>query len=188
MKRLAGLIGLLAATASCTHYTPKPHGYFRIEPKKAVYKPFVSEGLPFTFNKSQEAVVRQSMQTDSSNWINIEYPELNATLYCSHLSITPEALAHLDNDNRRLIHQLLSPNIQLKEKSYSHPEEKVYGTLFLLEGETASPVHFTLTDSLSHFFRGALYFDCKPNADSLAPATDYLQHDIVELIQSFRWK
>ena len=38
------------------------------------------------------------------------------------------------------------------------------------------------------FFRGALYYDCIPNADSLAPVTRYLKQDIVELIQSFEWK
>ena len=64
----------------------------------------------------------------------------------------------------------------------------VYGSLFMLDGESASPLQFMLTDSVSRFFRGALYYDCIPNADSLAPVTRYLKQDIVELIQSFKWK
>ena len=68
------------------------------------------------------------------------------------------------------------------------PEASVYGSLFMLDGESASPLQFMLTDSVSHFFRGALYYDCIPNADSLAPVTRYLKQDIVELIQSFEWK
>ena len=50
------------------------------------------------------------------------------------------------------------------------------------------PIQFLLTDSVSNFFRGALYFDCKPNADSLAPAIQYIREDIIELIQTFSWK
>ena len=65
---------------------------------------------------------------------------------------------------------------------------KVFGSLFLLEGNSASPVQFLLTDSASHFLRGALYFDCRPNADSLAPAIDYLRQDVIELMQTFRWR
>ena len=64
----------------------------------------------------------------------------------------------------------------------------VYGSLFLLDGESASPIQFLLTDSVSNFFRGALYFDCKPNADSLAPAIQYIREYIIELIQTFSWK
>ena len=45
-----------------------------------------------------------------------------------------------------------------------------------------------ISDSVSNFFRGALYFDCKPNADSLAPAIQYIREDIIELIQTFSWK
>ncbi len=74
------------------------------------------------------------------------------------------------------------------EKTYENADEKVYGSLFVLEGEAVSPIQFMLTDSVSRFFRGALYYEMRPNADSLAPVTRYLQEDIIELIQTFRWK
>ena len=77
---------------------------------------------------------------------------------------------------------------RIKMQAYSNPEASVYGSLFMLDGESASPLQFMLTDSVLHFFRGALYYDCIPNADSLAPVTRYLKQDIVELIQSFEWK
>ena len=80
------------------------------------------------------------------------------------------------------------PAIAISGTAYSNPEASVYGSLFMLDGESASPLQFMLTDSVSHFFRGALYYDCIPNADSLAPVTRYLKQDIVELIQSFEWK
>ena len=76
----------------------------------------------------------------------------------------------------------------VREQAYSNPDERVYGSLFFLDDESASPIQFLLTDSAAHFFRGALYYDCIPNADSLAPVTQYLKQDIIELIQSFSWK
>ena len=77
---------------------------------------------------------------------------------------------------------------RIREQAYTNPEASVYGSLFMLDGESASPLQFMLTDSVSRFFRGALYYDCIPNADSLAPVTDYLKQDVIELIQSFNWK
>ena len=73
------------------------------------------------------------------------------------------------------------------EQEYNNAEEKVYGSLFMLGEESASPIQFMLTDSVSHFFRGVLYYDCMINADSLEPVTQYLKQDIIELIQSFKW-
>ena len=124
--------GLLALCVSCTEYTPKSRGYFRIEPPAPSYQALPVRDLPYTFRLSR--------------WAEVEL------------------------------------------QAYSNPEASVYGSLFMLDGESASPLQFMLTDSVSHFFRGALYYDCIPNADSLAPVTRYLKQDIVELIQSFEWK
>ena len=49
-----------------------------------------------------------------------------------------------------------------------------------------SPGFFT--DSTEHFFRGALYFNCQPNQDSIAPMLDYMREDIVRLMESFEWR
>lgn len=42
---------------SCTEYTPKPRGYFRIEPPKARYQALPLDSLPYTFNVSQLVTV-----------------------------------------------------------------------------------------------------------------------------------
>ena len=162
MKWIAAVIGgslfLGICCISCVEYTPKPRGYVRIEPSKAQYKPLDLSYLPFNFDVSQAAVIEVPDQKKGVTGLNISYPELEAKLYCSYLPITP------------------------------NPAANVYGSLFLLDGESASPIQFLLTDSVSNFFRGALYFDCKPNADSLAPSIQYIREDIIELIQTFSWK
>ena len=104
------------------------------------------------------------------------------------MPVTRATLPVAENESRSLVARQIKQAEAVKEQAYSNPEERVYGSLFLLDGEAASPVQFMLTDSVSNFFRGALYYDCVPNADSLAPVTDYLRKDIIELIQSFTWK
>lgn len=173
---------------SCTEYTPKPRGYFRIEPPKARYQALPLDSLPYTFNVSQLVTVELSPVERPEGWINLSYPSLDVKVYCSYLPVTRSTLQTVAVESRLLVFRQAKQANALKEQEYSNPGERVYASLFLLDGESASPVQFMLTDSVSNFFRGALYYDCVPNADSLAPLTDYLRQDIIELIQSFSWK
>ena len=49
--------GLLALCVSCTEYTPKPRGYFRIEPPAPSYQALPVRDLPYTFRLSRWAEV-----------------------------------------------------------------------------------------------------------------------------------
>lgn len=179
------LIGLLL---SCTEYTPKPRGYVRIELPSAEYMPLRLENLPYTFDVSRAATIELPLEGDKGGWIHIAYPSLGAKIYGSYFPVTPATLARAEAESRLWVVREARGATAVTEKAYSHPEAAVYGSLFLIEGEVVSPVQFLLTDSSSCFFRGALYYDCRPNADSLAPVTRYLQEDILEMIQTFSWK
>lgn len=173
---------------SCTEYTPKPRGYFRIEPPVAAYRELAKAHLPYTFRVSDQAVVELPSGECAATALNLSYPFLHVKLYCSYLPVTSQTLAQTEKECRALAFRQAKYPDQIQEQVYRNPEARVYGSLFLLGGESASPVQFLLTDSTSCFFRGALYYDCIPNADSLAPVTSYLKQDIIELIQSFNWK
>jgi len=68
-------------------------------------------------------------------------------------------------------------------------ERKLYGLVYQIDGMgAASPCQFFITDSTTHFVRGALYFDVVPNNDSLAPVINFLKKDIEHLLASFHWK
>lgn len=186
---LPGLIFLFFLLCiSCTEYTPKPRGYFRIEPPQARYQILPLDSLPFTFNVSQLVTVELPPVGSPEGWINLSYPSLGVKVYCSYLPVNRRTLQTAGAESRLLVSRQAKQADAVKEQAYNNGDEQVYGTLFLLDGESASPVQFMLTDSVSNFFRGALYYDCVPNADSLAPLTDYLRKDILELIQSFSWK
>lgn len=176
------------ALFSCVEYTPKPRGYFRIEREKTVYKPAFLSDQPCRFNVSQAVAIEFPPKEEDAGWVKVVYPELGATIYCDYLRISPLSLGTAMEESRRLVSVQLKKEGSVVEKAYSNPENRVYGSLFLLDGGAASPIQFLLTDSVSNFFRGALYFHCTPNADSLAPAIQYIREDIIELIQSFSWK
>ena len=62
-------------------------------------------------------------------------------------------------------------------------------TTYQLKGsKVASTYQFWVSDTTSHFLRGALFLDRTPNNDSLAPVLDYLQHDLRHLVESIRWR
>lgn len=173
---------------SCTEYTPKPRGYFRIELPIPSYELFNVQDLPYSFHISRLAKVEFPPLGSPVRWINLSYPQLKVKLYCSYVPITSVSLKEVIEESRSLVLRQAKYPTQIKEQLYSNTEAAVYGALFLLDGESAAPIQFLLTDSISHFFRGTLYYDCIPNADSLAPVTQYLKQDIVELIQSFNWR
>ena len=64
----------------------------------------------------------------------------------------------------------------------------IHGMFFKVNGDVATANQFFLTDSTTHFLRGALYFETTPNQDSLRPVNDFLVTDIQHLIASFKWK
>ena len=183
------LMLIISGVFSCvgSGSTPKPRGFYRIELPQAQYMDFSLVDLPCAFNVSHLVTVELPPMETSDNWINLTYPTLNATIYCSYHPIVPDSLSIMEEEFRELVARNARNANAITEQMYVNPDNQVYGVLFLTDGETASPVRFMLTDSISKVFLGALYYECKLNVDSLAPVTQYLNENVIELIQSFHW-
>lgn len=179
----------LCGFISCVEYTPKPRGYARIEPPVASYTHLMVDSLPFSFDLSDivEVELPGSLSGPSLN-MKISYPSLKAKLYCSYNHVGHASLDELLMESRSIVARQMAVGEVLQERAYGDPNSALYCSLFELGGGAATPIQFILTDSVSSIFRAALYFDCKPNADSLAPAVDYIREDIIEMIQTFRWR
>lgn len=188
MRNSCLLLGVIILASCGGGYTPKPKGYFRIEPPAPRYSPLPISDMPYSFRVSSLATVELPDAGKEEGWINLHYPALNARIYCSYLPIRPSTLQTALDESRALVVRQSKDLKSVKEQAFENPEKKVFATLYILDGESPSPIQFLITDSTSRFFRGALLYDTAINADSLAPATDYIRKDIVELIQSFRWK
>ena len=183
------VLTFMAILLSCTrNYTPKPKGFIRIEPPVAQYVVFDEAGQPYSFSFSRQAIIELPQADSNMYLLNIDYPDFKAKIYCSYIAITPRTVNHYIEDCYKLAGRVARNTDAINEKYYENKENNMYGTLFVIDGESASPVQFMLTDSVKHFFRGALYYKYKTEADSIAPVTDFIKNDIIELIQTFHWK
>lgn len=168
--------------------TPKPRGYFRITLPEHEYSQFVSETMPYSFERSTSCrVMKDDERGAKETWSNIYYPTLNCKIHLTYLSLNTkdEEFAYEDSHQFAYKHTVVADAIG--ERYYEDPQRHVYATFYEIKGNAASPSQFAITDSLGNFFRGSLYFYCRPNKDSLAPVIAYINEDINHLIETFNW-
>jgi gliding motility-associated lipoprotein GldD len=67
-------------------------------------------------------------------------------------------------------------------------KDNVYGTFFELRGNVASPFQFYLTDSTSRFYSGVVYFNARPNYDSILPSLNFVKKDLINFMQTLEWR
>lgn len=181
------LLILLLAFVSCGKApVPKPRGYYRIDLPEASYHRFYQKDFPYSFCISDYSYIK-AHDTNERYWIDVIYPKWGAAVHCSYKKINNN-LDQLTNDAFDFVYKHAGKATAIPELEYANEEEHVYGIFFELHGNTASPYQFYLTDSATHFFRGATYFNAIPNQDSLQPIVDYLQADIKQMIETFKWQ
>ena len=178
---------LILTMGSCSDYSPKPKGYFRIEIPDHNYTSFTNYPQ-FEFDISTQVVVKEVPDTTEGEWFNLIYPSLNAQIFCSYLPITKDRFAENAEESRKFVYFHVIKAESIKEEAFQNPEQNVYGIVYEVAGNVATPIQFVLTDSIRSFFRGALYFDNPPNQDSIVPVLEYINKDIQVIIESFRWK
>jgi gliding motility-associated lipoprotein GldD len=193
--KIALLAILLGATYGCRETSvPKPRGHFRIDLPERKYVQFnsttdASLKLPLSFEYPQYGkITMQGEKGTKPGWFNIEFPHYRAKIYLTYRDVHNDLDSLLDQSYNLNVKNHVSKADAIKEQVYSNPESKVYGILYDLKGNTASAVEFYVTDSVSHYLRGSLYFSSEPNADSLAPVIDFFRGDILHLIETLKWK
>lgn len=185
MRKLPYILLIALAAVSCSKGSiPKPYGYARLDIPDTAYAP-IDKKLPYAFDLSKNAYIAQ--RTDEPEWIDVVYPGLNAKIHCSYQPVKNNLL-YLSDDAQHFVYKHSAMANAISEQGFENDEQKVYGVLYELSGNTASPYQFYLTDSTKHFLRAAVYFSCIPNRDSLAPAIEYIRMDVERMIESFEWK
>ena len=119
----------------------------------------------------------------------INYNQLNAQINFQYKNVnSSEKLKAYILDLKSTIetHSMMANSVKIKD--YSLKEKNIFGRLFDLSGNVASPYQFYLTDSINNIISGLVYFNIKPNYDSILPAINYIENDIIHLIESFDWK
>ncbi|MFO7869516.1 MAG: gliding motility lipoprotein GldD [Bacteroidales bacterium] len=193
MKKLLLLLLSSISIISCVErsiHKPKQRGYFRIDlpqEKSKSYYSFSNDTFPYNFKLPTYAKIAiDSSKSADPYWLNIQYPDFNATIHISYKHIQQNVNKFVEDAHFLAYkHDIKAEAIRVQEFHYE--DKKVHGLLFDIKGDAASVKQFFVTDSIQHFVRGALYFNVPPNKDSLAPVISYMHNDIVELISNFKW-
>lgn len=196
MKLSFNIIIVFAALilGSCNEkYTPKPRGYFRINFPEKNYQ-LITENLPYKFEIPTYSIITNDRYSpDSTNWINVTVPENKAEIHISYYSLKKQLkpardfLNELMEETHTLAYKHVLKADGIREKVYMNPENNVFGLVYRIEGNAASPLQFFLTDSTTNFIRGAFYINEVPNIDSIKPVIDFLETDIIHLIETTTW-
>lgn len=190
-KNLAFVLILLSIfiIAGCDRdYTPKPRGYFRIDFPEKAYTRFDTT-YPYTFEYPVYArIIPDTRPSSEPYWINIDFPAYNGRIHVSFKAVEGNLNKFME-DSRTFVVKHIPKADAINDSLIYRPEDRVFGLVYFIEGsQAASTCQFLLTDSTSHFLRGALYFNVQPNNDSLAPVIGFIQEDIRHMIRTFRWK
>lgn len=179
-------------------YSPKPRGYFRIDFPEKNYRLYDSvEAFSFEvpIYSYIETGKNKSINVDTGRyananpyWLNIKFPKYNATVNLTHLSVQNNLNVYLEDSRFFAFNKHTVKATGIDETTVIRDSAKVFGLVYDIAGNTASSVQFYLTDSTSHFLRGALYFNAVPNSDSLKIVIDFIRKDILNLVQTCNWK
>lgn len=179
---------LILLSASCRkESTPKPRGYYRITFPEKIYHQ-MNKPLPYDFLLPVYAAVTPDLLSpDQKDWVTVEIPGNHAQIHISYKKIDHN-LPQLIEEARYLVYKHDKKASSIDEQIFVNFGKRTFGTLYTLKGNAASPMQFYLTDSVSHFLRGALYIKEVPNYDSLRPVIQFLSSDVIKMIESTEWK
>lgn len=200
----------LFLTACNSTYTSKKTGYYKIDLPERKYVAFQQEGFPYSFEYPAYAqVVKDSTYFDQDvqnpYWVNIDFPRFGARIFLSYKAIGGKSTykvkqpdgTYKDSLGTNVFDYMVNDAFKLTSKnetvatsikdSLFHTANGITGVFFRVGGNAATAKQFFMSDTTKNFFRGALYFDVTPNADSLKPVQDFLQKDIDHLINTFKW-
>ncbi|GAB2779494.1 hypothetical protein GCM10027275_23800 [Rhabdobacter roseus] len=185
------LISFLIVSCSSPEasYVPKPKGYNRIALPAPAYQPLPAT-YPYSFEYSRHAtILPDTFALAEPNWIFVYYPRFKANIQITYKRVQndPRRLKDYIDDAYKLSgkHHIRASSIQAQTLVSQSGRTT---TLFRLEGDVPSPFQFYTTDSTTHFLRGAIYFPTATKNDSLAPVIEYLQKDMMQLLNTLSWR
>ncbi len=186
MKKSVLIIWALLFCACQKELAPRPYGYFRVDLPTNEYVALDTLAV-YAFDISKHAQVQQNPRS-KAYCIDIYYPQIDGTIYCTYEEFRAADFRKVSEESRELAYKHVVRAESITERVFANDEARVYGILYDFKGNTASSVQFFLTDSVRRYFRGSLYFNARPNNDSIAPMRDFVREDIIRLVETFKWK
>ncbi len=161
---------------------PKPKAMLRLEYPSPAYT-LMEKSCPFNFEVNKVAEINGN----NNCFLEVTYPSLKATIHITYKEVQ-DNLENLLKDAQNLTYEHDVKADFITEQPFINNENGAYGMFYEIGGNAASQSQFYITDSTRHFLTGALYFNTKPNYDSILPAADYLKKDMRKIMESLQWK
>ncbi|NNJ56600.1 MAG: gliding motility lipoprotein GldD [Bacteroidia bacterium] len=173
---------------ACNNYVPKPSAYPRVEYPIKTYEQ-IDADCPFSFEIPKYSELQPYTYAVKPCWYNLNYTPFNATLHTSYVSFNNlNELDSLAEDSYKLAFKHISKADEIIEREISDSTKGLYGMIYDLQGKTATPFNFYLTDGKNHFFRGSFYFNEKTKLDSIQPIYEFINADMMHTIETFEFK
>jgi len=178
---------LLVVACGDQTYIPKPPTYLRLELPDHTYKTYEDQ-CDYVLTVPEMFKVKQVADANGLTCHkDIEMGQLNGTIHFSFIDMVEPLSAYVNFANDKVDeHKIKATTIN--DYKIINDSNRVYCTMFELQGDVASPFQFYMTDSASNFVSGVVYFNSTPNYDSLKPSLDYLKVDLDYMINNFKWK
>lgn len=179
-------IFLFSACGSDT-LIPKPKGFMRLEFPEHQYVNFNGD-CPYVFDHPTYCEVENIGRTEEDYcYKNLQFPSFKATVYLTYKRLEENVDVYIEDcHNLAYEHSIKASSIE--HRTVMNDSARVYGLIYDIKGNAATPLQFYVTDSTTHFLRGALLFNVRPNYDSVYPALEFLKKDIDHFLGSVRWK
>ena len=173
---------MLSIISCSNNGMPKPKAFLKLDlPEKKYY--IFDSNCPFYFNVP---IYSDILFKKENCMFDLVFNNLNAKIHITYFPISDNLYEHTEQ-SRDLAYKHDIVADRITEQLYINDSINVYGVFYDYNGLTATASQFYLTDSVNHFFRGALYFNTQIS-DSLLPVNNFLNEDIRIIIESFRWK
>ncbi|PKR79909.1 gliding motility lipoprotein GldD [Brumimicrobium salinarum] len=163
---------------------PKPSTYLELNLPEKDAEPYTDK-CGYTYLKPNYFNVKNVKGSACNR--DVDLSSLNGTLHLSRIDVDTSLGVYINYAIDKVEeHKIMATAIY--DSSFIRNDDQVYGTFFELQGNVASPFQFYLTDSTSRFLSGVVYFNTRPNYDSIRPTLDFLKDDIFQLMESLKWE
>ncbi len=170
-----------ASTSCKDDVLPKPKAYLYLEYPQAEYLQF-HNNCPYSFAVSNRSHAEFKVGCKAF----IRYPELKATVHITYRRVKNNLKQILSEVDKLTTKHTVKADAIIPH-TFENPGKRVYGVLFDVQGQSASNVQFHVTDSSKHVLTAALYFNTRPNYDSLYPAIQYIKDDMMKMMETMEW-
>ncbi len=164
---------------------PKQNGFLRIEFTEPYYSIHEEIDTPFNFYYNSNSA---DLDQIGNNQFLFDYRDLSLFLNLSFYNIkTSQDLEKKVRDFSLILdtHTKKSNGVILRE--YDNINRRMFGKLYEIKGDVASPIQFYITDSLTNFISGSVNLKFRSNYDSIFPSIQYVKNDILVLFESVNW-